>query len=1269
MINKLEFSVRGKMKKSFVLLFIALLSFSCTSTGGKTGFGRGMVINIKTAEQNEEIDAVVASAFENNFDFKDLEASVNLLLKKYPHNGKLNEVAAFISLLKSDNSKMFFHLIKSVLDSNNENTPLMLDLLFSMNLGLDERDIFIKTLNMLTSSSKNYGVRQMSRNILSYYHAIEGDIAKTAFEVKSNGFIKDWWVIGGFDNDSGKGFYDEYEPEKEFNLNKKYKGKVVDVSWRKIKSRSHGGTIQLSNFVSPSYDSLAYMATTIFSPVEKEVILNVSTGDAIKIWVNGTLAFEEDNIVQFGYDNIKVKVKFSKGENVILIKTCQKDRGWSVGLRITELSGKESLSHVVLHDFPKQKTLNFVPEVLFPYPDKEPVNSDVKENLYKALTFYFKGYDKYFSNYMKKAFEVAPQNFIVMLYMTSAFNNLGEDGKNIDLLNGAITHSSSGLPLFLILRGDFFAKKGQKESAESDYMKALELNPKSISALGGLVYVFKLKGWHEDARQTLLKALDIKPDCPRLLVQLASIMENLNYKEDAERIYRKALSISPGDISLNEKLFDISKEKRIKASMFYFIERMIEIAPEDMRNHFDFFELYRTYKDIENAFNQLNKIKKLNPDNPQIYVREGNLFYELNKVKEALASWERAHELDPKNSYISERISYLKVEESDAIEKYVPDEEKIMEAVKESVNFNADDGAQVLLVYDHAVCRVNSDGSSKWYITEVSRALNDDGRDSLINSYLPYDGRKRILKAYSINSNFEKSEASSVSNYEVRFRQLKKGDFTVVQYVHYKPGSVFLENDFDGQWYVQNPMVHMLYSEWNLVYPKGTNLKIDTIGNRVEQSFEELEGLTVHKFIARNIEPLNYEPGSPPLSNFIESISVSTAESWDKYVNWEKALLKDVFVSAKEIRDKAIKIVENETTTLGKINKIFEFVAQEIRYQQEYESVIAGVKPHTAAQTLERGYGDCKDKAVLFIQLAKELNIKVDYVLVRTRNAGKLERKIPKQQFNHAIVYIPSQEGIESGFFMDPTVDLLEIGNLREDDQGAAALKLEVETGKYEILDIPFQSPELNFQKYERTYALSEKGVFQVNNSLLMRGDYASYFRQALRTKDTGQKVLQRLTNSLFRGGVLSEYNHSDIEEIFSPLKIDFSADVSNLVSESENKVIITMPEQLISTSTITLEKRKLPLWTGVPSLYEFDVKIEIPEQFKVESTPNDLEFTNEYFSISRKSTVVDEKTIIIKSYFLKKSTEISVENYSEFRNLVLEVIKKHNESLVLIKE
>ena len=148
----------------------------------------------------------------------------------------------------------------------------------------------------------------------------------------------------------------------------------------------------------------------------------------------------------------------------------------------------------------------------------------------------------------------------------------------------------------------------------------------------------------------------------------------------------------------------------------------------------------------------------------------------------------------------------------------------------------------------------------------------------------------------------------------------------------------------------------------------------------------------------------------------VRRVTVSTVADWDEYVQWERALLKDAFSEEGNIDELAKTVTAGAKTPLEKIRKLFHYAAQKIRYQQDYENTIAGVKPHAAPVVIERGYGDCKDKAVLMIGLAKKIGIELRFAILRTTDAGRVIRETPNQQFNHAIVYVPQQQGIEEGF-------------------------------------------------------------------------------------------------------------------------------------------------------------------------------------------------------------------------------------------------------------
>ena len=240
-------------------------------------------------------------------------------------------------------------------------------------------------------------------------------------------------------------------------------------------------------------------------------------------------------------------------------------------------------------------------------------------------------------------------------------------------------------------------------------------------------------------------------------------------------------------------------------------------------------------------------------------------------------------------------------------------------------------------------------------------------------------------------------------------------------------------------------------------------------------------------------------------------VSVSTVPTWDEYVSWERALLSDAFQQSPEMHELALKLTRDAKTPREKLDKLLAYTQQEIRYQMDYETTIAGVKPHSCRAVLERGYGDCKDKAVLLTSLAREVGIELHFAILRTTTVGKVETKVPNQQFNHAIVYVPKQEGFPEGFFIDPTTDGLDIGNLRGDDQGALSLVIDPKGNGFEFIAIPYQAPELQYDNHEILMKVTGPEKVVATDKITMRGGNAESVRRVLRNRAYSEKFFEQL--------------------------------------------------------------------------------------------------------------------------------------------------------------
>ncbi|HHH31060.1 MAG TPA: hypothetical protein ENK57_22315 [Polyangiaceae bacterium] len=474
------------------------------------------------------------------------------------------------------------------------------------------------------------------------------------------------------------------------------------------------------------------------------------------------------------------------------------------------------------------------------------------------------------------------------------------------------------------------------------------------------------------------------------------------------------------------------------------------------------------------------------------------------------------------------------------------------------------------------------------------------------------------------------------------------GSRVVLQYVYHSPPPAFLPNHYVGSWLFQGVNRQLGMARWVVQVPAGRQLAMHIQGP-IEHAQERVGELDVHTFTASGVPPFVPEPQMPPVGDQIALVTLSTLTDWSDYVEWERALLSEVFESNADLRARAAGLVEGAETTRERINRIYRYVAQEIRYQQDYEDTIAGVRPHSCPVVLERGYGDCKDKAVLMILLARELGIDVRFTVLRTTSAGEVRRDVPNQQFNHAIVYVPVQEGIEEGFFMDPTTDGLDMGNLRGDDQGATALVLDPEDGQWAFIEIPYQSPDLTYYRCTIDVSVAGEEAATAETDCQLRGSVASMFRRAMRNEERAGQVRQNVAHALFQGSSVTDASTEHLDDIDDPLRMHLTLNASSALQAHGEERRMRVPV-LFSLGRLTrLERRRTPLRLGVPDSTRWAVSFEVPRGGRIVRVPEDFSIEHECFTVSRRSQTHGRRATVTVEYS-RTCPDISPELYPEFR-------------------
>lgn len=187
------------------------------------------------------------------------------------------------------------------------------------------------------------------------------------------------------------------------------------------------------------------------------------------------------------------------------------------------------------------------------------------------------------------------------------------------------------------------------------------------------------------------------------------------------------------------------------------------------------------------------------------------------------------------------------------------------------------------------------------------------------------------------------------------------------------------------------------------------------------------------------VSDLDWENRTPRWRSPRSGFSVSDMNSWNDVAVWAFPLYEQAIQTTPELIDTAKYIADNYQGSEAKIGAALAWVQSEIRYFG-IELGANSHQPSTAEETLERRYGDCKDKTVLLISLLKELEIEAEAALVNTQGTLRASDAVKRMHaFNHVIVHVYIDG---ESHWLDPTRTYQKgkLGNLSEPDFGAALI-------------------------------------------------------------------------------------------------------------------------------------------------------------------------------------------------------------------------------------
>ena len=283
----------------------------------------------------------------------------------------------------------------------------------------------------------------------------------------------------------------------------------------------------------------------------------------------------------------------------------------------------------------------------------------------------------------------------------------------------------------------------------------------------------------------------------------------------------------------------------------------------------------------------------------------------------------------------------------------------------------------------------------------------------------------------------------------------------------------YLEGDFYTHWNVHSlSSIPVLRSRFMLDVPAGVQPRISEHNLDFAVRTHEAGGRRVFTWATHDVARYRPEPFAPDTNSVQMYLVASLPLAWSTIARWYDGLSRDRYVLSADVQAKLREVTAGAATRRDTIRAVHGWVARDIRYVS-VSLGLGGYQPRPPHETMTTGFGDCKDKATLFIAALRSLGIEGHPVLANSAASAVRPDHPSIRQFNHMIAAV--QEGNDYTY-TDLTASLTPYGELPVSEQGGPALMV-LPGGRAEEVTLPRSPPDARRISYEIVASLAESGV------------------------------------------------------------------------------------------------------------------------------------------------------------------------------------------------
>jgi cellulose synthase operon protein C len=793
------------------------------------------------------------------------------------------------------------------------------------------------------------------------------------------------------------------------------------------------------------------------------------------------------------------------------------------------------------------------------------------------------------------------------------------------------------------------------------YDRVLAIDPDNVSAALGRVELYIEAGLPRTALSTLERAVARQPSSVALLRVYAAQLRALGREIEATEAEGRYSALRFDDGGFLSQQVDLALARRDGPGAERWLARFLKSEPESAWARSVEVRTYRALGQKDRALAAYQRAREIAPEDVPTLRALSDLYGASGDVEEQRRLLRQILTIAPQTKDVREYVEHVEPAAPRADEAYAWEKERFL-----PLRGGADARSPKRTLRSLTVTTVFPNGLASRFRQVVFQPLTDPAAASAREYAFEYQGDRqtvtlRAARIYrtdgKIDEAIESGEAgandpsiamyTSSRTFYVHFPRLDAGDLVELRY---RIDDVSPRNehaDDFGEVEYMGSDEPVLSSEYVLITPRSKRLFVNAQSVRgLKREVREEGDARIERFIVGDMSGLTAEPVMPPWPEVLPHVHVSTSRTWDEVGAWYWGLARDQFDVDDEVRRRVKEITKGLKDDAAKVKAIYRY-ATETRYVA-LEFGLEGIRPRRCAQTLARGWGDCKDKATLIVTMLREIGIPATIVLVRTQMRGGIEPDPPSLAiFDHAIAYVPSLD-----LYLDGTAEHTGSSELPVMDRGALALQ--INEGKPKLVRLPEPAAEASTTRRKLDVILTADGGAQFTSEMQVTGAYAPEWRSRYLAEDTRSERATRDLSRDFGPVELAAGKGSvevgEIDDVERPVKIRVKGKAPSLVRrDGEVLSLAAGPVYSLVSHYASLSRRALDVDLRALSQREDEWTIRLPAGTKVLRAPAPAQIDSPFGRFSVAFEEAPGKAIVKTALSFKKS-RITPAEYSAWR-------------------